>query len=91
MSENNNKPSFEDFLKKLDDNKYFTYIMAGMYNKYMGETLSLEEFLDLPQVKKNFIFYHCTISGLLDQYFTKKILYHPNVMLTVLVKKVKKI
>ena len=72
MSENNNKPSFEDFLKKLDDNKYFTYIMAGMYNKYMGETLSLEEFLDLPQVKKNFIFYHCTISGLLDITAMKK-------------------
>ena len=76
MSESNKVLTFKDFFNSLTEDEYTLPHLASLYGMYMKDRSKSKDFLSLPE---------------LDQYFTKKILYHPNVMLTVMVKKVKKI
>lgn len=54
MSENIQERTFQDFLDMLDETKFQIHIMADMYNKYLGKSLTPAQFLDLPEVKENF-------------------------------------
>ena len=76
MSESNKVLTFKDFFNSLTEDEYTISHLASLYDMYMKDRSKSKDFLSLPEI---------------DQYFSKKILYHPNVKLTVMVKKVKKI